>query len=51
MAKDYRTKSWRQVEIVEQTSSVTYNVRTDDVSGDITLINCRRVICVYPNVV
>ena len=48
MAKDYKTK-WRQAAIVEQTSLVTYNVRTDDVSGDVTLINCGHVICVYPN--
>ena len=30
MARDYRTKSWRQATIVEQTSPVTYNVRMDD---------------------
>ena len=30
MAKDYRIKSWRQATIVEQTSPVTYDVKTDD---------------------
>ena len=30
MAKDFRTKSWRQAAIVKQSRLVTYDVRTDD---------------------